>query len=110
MGDEVDCLVSPDGVNWHSLITWTWKDDDLDYQLVSVDIPLSDMSATTHVKFDSLMSSPSDHFNFDLIKIVGRMMVFEIVSTTGDVTTTAVVEISDEGEVTVLHWETEVTS
>jgi hypothetical protein len=108
LGDEVDCKISTDGVDWYSARMWTVDDNDLDYFLVKEEIPIEYLGATTYIRFESIMSSPSDHFNFDLIKILGRIMVYEIVSTVGNVTTTAIVTVSDAGEVEVLFWYTEV--
>jgi hypothetical protein len=105
VGDYVDCSID-NGTDVYSLITWTVDDDDLDYTFVSVDIPLEALTATAEISFDSLLSSASEAFNFDFIKIVGRTMVYEIIATVNGVTTTAIASISDDGDVTILHWQT----
>jgi hypothetical protein len=104
-GDYVDCSVD-NGTDVYSLITWTVDDDNQDYAFVSVNIPREALTANAVLRFDSLLSSASEAFNFDYVKIVGRMMVYEIIATVGGVTTTAIAQISDEGDVTILYWET----
>jgi len=104
-GDSTDCLVSGDGVDWYSLITWTIDDSELGYCFVEVDIPPLALSEGSWIAFQSNMSSTSDHFNVDDLKVIGASFSYEIVSTAGGTTTRATISI-DDGEVSVHSWQT----
>jgi len=101
--DHADCLVSPDGVTWYSLISWTVDDSDWEYHFVDVDLPQLVMTEEFWVAFEANMSSPSEFFDVDDLKINGSSIAYQIVSTAGNVVTTAHITVVD-GTVSVLSW------
>ena len=61
------------------------------------------LSNQTRFKFDADLDNGGDKFFVDDINII-RPPTYEIVTSVGGITTTAVVTI-DQGQVTVLSWE-----
>ncbi len=104
--DHADCLVSGDGVNWYSLASWTVDDIDWNYHFVDVDIPEPVMTEGFWLAFEANMSSSSEFFDIDDLKIIGSSTVYEIVSTAGRAVTTADISLKD-GTVSVHFWYTE---
>ena len=104
--DHADCLISNDGVEWLSLISWTIDDNDWYYHFIEVDIPQEYLTEGFRIAFQANMSDWDDFFMVDDLHIVGGPIAYEIVSTAGSTTTRACVSIVN-GEVTVHSWYTE---
>lgn len=105
-GDRADCLVSGDGINWLSLISWTVDDSDWEYHFVEVDIPKEVRTDQFRVAFEANMSSLFDFFYVDQLEIVGSPFAYRITSTASNTTTTAYITIK-EGQVSIHSWQTE---
>jgi hypothetical protein len=104
--DHADCLVSGNGLDWYSLISWTADDVDWEYHFVDVDIPQLVMTEGFWLAFEANMSSPSEFFDIDDLKIIGSSTVYEIVSTADGTVTTADISLED-GTVSIHFWHTE---
>ena len=104
-GDHADCLVSNDGVNWISLVSWTVDDNSWYYHYIDVDVPQEYLTSTFRIAFKANMSSWMDFFFVDDLHIVGGPIAYEIVSTAGKTTARASVSIVDD-KVTVHSWRT----
>ena len=101
--DEVELKLSPDGQNWSTLYTWDADDSDDIYYFRDIDLTGYTLSNQTRIKFDAKLDNGGDKFFVDDINIT-RPPTYEIITSVGGITTTAVVTI-DQGQVTVVSWE-----
>ena len=101
--DKVELKLSPDGQNWSTLYRWDANDSDDIYYFRDIDLTGYTLSNQTRFKFDADLDNGGDKFFVDDINII-RPPTYEIVTSVGGITTTAVVTI-DQGQVTVLSWE-----
>ncbi len=104
--DYMECLVSSDGETWTTVQTWTSADSDNTYHFYDIDLSPYTMSSEYWVAFQSGMNNRNDYFYVDDLKITAPFVVYQIVSTVGDRTIRAVVEISDT-TVSILSWQVE---
>lgn len=103
--DKMYCLVSPDDIQWTVVRVWDSSDSDNTYHYYDIDLSPFTMSEVYWIAFDSEMSANNDYFYIDQLRIVGPV-TWEIISTAGDRTIKATVEII-EGNVSILSWEIE---
>ena len=68
-GDEAMARVSPDGVNWTTVKTWTNSDSENVYELVDIDLDAFTMTANFFIAFEGDMSSSRDRLLIDDIAI-----------------------------------------
>ena len=104
-GDEMYCLVSPDGSQWIAIETWTSTDSDNIYHFYDIDLSPYTMSSGFWIAFDSEMSGKNAYFYVDELEIVGAV-TYEIVSKAASSTIIATVEF-EGSELIVLSWEIE---
>ena len=69
-GDQAKALVSPDGVNWTVVKTWTSADPDDTYVFVDIDLSAFSMTSTFAIAFDAEMSNASDRLYIDDLQII----------------------------------------
>lgn len=100
--DFVEALVSPDHTSWNVVKTWTSADSDNTYHFVDIDLSPFTMSNQFWIAFNSGMNSPNDNFYIDDL-LVGSAL-YEIVSSAGDTTVLASVNVL-AGDVSVLTWQ-----
>ncbi len=105
-GDSIDCLVSPDDETWTTVQTWTSADSDNTYHFYDIDLSLFAMSDEYWVAFQSGMNHQNDYFYVDDLKITAPFVVYQIESSAGDKTITAVVKIADTN-VSIISWQVE---
>ncbi len=68
--DSASALVSPNGVAWTTVRTWTIADPDGVYQFEDIDLSAVGLSAQFFVAFDANMNNPGDQIYIDSINIV----------------------------------------
>lgn len=93
-GDEAKLKVSPNGINWTVLHTWTYADSDNTYYEHEFDLAPYTMSSQFYIWFDAIVTNGGDKFFIDDVEIEHDPL-FEVVVTTDDSTTTALVIIED---------------
>ena len=104
--DEMYCKVSPDGINWTTVKTWTNSDDDNTYHLTDIDLSPYAMSSEFWIAFDSGMNHKNDLFYVDDLRIVSTGIAYEIVSTAGSEEIRADIVIQN-GDVSIRSWQME---
>ena len=68
--DSASALVSPNGVDWTAVRTWTSADPDGVYQFDDIDLGTVGLSSQFFVAFEANMNNPGDRLYIDTINIV----------------------------------------
>ena len=71
-GDQADILVSTDGVNWTSVLTFTDADDDNIYTLWDLDLGAFQGTSTFSIAFDANMGATNDQWFIDDVLLIGQ--------------------------------------
>ena len=71
-GETALVLVSPDGVDWTVLKTWSDGEDDNTYRFYQFDLSSFPMTSQFWVAFDAEMSAANDRFYVDDLTFTGQ--------------------------------------
>ncbi len=82
-GDNATLSVSPDGVSFTVVRTWTSTDADSIYRYEDIDISAFSMTTSFYVSFDANMSSGANDFFVDDLKIVSQPVPTPLLQNSG---------------------------